>query len=462
MKKIFDISSDEIKRILTLHEERTRKQYLPEFIFEDTILNEIDSSKGGENDYITKCATRFQVTKGYYKKVRTINNDVALSLADSLYDAAENDNVKSIGNNLSQIKTCGDLIAVNYYVKRDSQKSLIELLDSSIGSDNDWVRYVKRPLNKILDNTSIEIKKVKKEKELKKKKEEEEKKKKAQQSQQSSTDPFSNTLLKTKRVHKIFRENSGNTFLTIPVGTDFQKTMYNDGTAAQFAITHNNTDYMGYFSCKDGKYYITPYNDTSSAPVVFVPSSDHNLDNSLKKSLNCWGEFNAKKFGINCAGAKINGDLNINGGFVVNQDSEGMRIIIPFTTGDDSIATSNDVTSTGVEGLTAKINPDEKFFVNGGNIEFNVFGTPTSGGTATFTNLLGCTVNVPIGKTVKKVTTPTPGGGTGTGGGKAKGVKPKVNQTVANTQKIQQTYLKSKPTGTITSQDINNLINKIG
>lgn len=459
MKKIFDISSDEIKRILTLHEERTRNQYLPEFIFEDTILNEIDSDKGGENDFITKCATRFKQTKGAYKKIRTINNNAALSLANSIYDASEDSRLREIYNLLSQIKTCGDLIAVNYYISRDSQKSLIELLDSNIGSDSDWLRYVRRPLNLILDNTSIEIKKVKKEKELKKKKEEEEKKKKSQQSQQSSTDPFSNTLLKTKQEHKIYKENSGNTFLTIPVGTDFQKTMYNDGTAAQFAITHNNTDYMGYFSCKDGKYYVTPYNDTSSTPVVFVPSRDHNLDNSLKKSLNCWGEFNANRFGVDCSSVKINRSL------VINQDAKTtppVTITIPYRKGDGtSSIPTDDIFSTGVEGLTARnVSGSNLFQTSGGTVTFSVLGTPTTEGDATF-NLLGCTVNVPIGKTAKTVAKPTPGGGTGNGG-KAKGVKPKVNQTVANTQKIQQTYLKSKPTGTITSQDINNLINKIG
>lgn len=454
MKKIFDISSDEIKRILTLHEERTRKQYLPEFIFEDTILNE-GNPVPENNNYVAKCNTNFKKsTKNEFRNIKTISDDSAKRIARNLIDACDAQNVKYVRKMLGYIKTCGDLFVVEKYIRSESGKTLYGNVSSVNTLYNDkelWVKVFKRPMEDIITNTSKQI-------ELKKKKEEEEKKKKAQQPQQSSTDPFSNTLLKTKQEHKIFKENSGNAFLTIPVGTDFQKTMYNNGTAAQFAITHNNTDYMGYFSCKDGKYYITPYNDTSSAPFVFVPSSDHKLDNSLKKSLNCWGEFNAKKFGINCAGAKANRSL------AINQDATTpppVTITIPYTSGDGtSVITSNDINSTGVEGLTAKLNNNSAVFEStGGTITFNISGTPTTGGTATFTNLFGCTVNIPVGKTAKTVA--TPGGGTGTGG-KAKGVNPKVNQTVSNTQKIQQTYLKTKPTGTITSQDINNLITKIG
>ncbi len=88
---------------------------------------------------------------------------------------------------------------------------------------------------------------------------------------------------------------------------------------------------------------------------------------------------------INCAGAVISGTLK------ENNPSSQVSASLPYTSGNGGTYSSQSISSTGVIGLTANLTAGT--FNNGsGNLIFNITGTPTSAGNATFQINIGGTI----------------------------------------------------------------------
>ncbi|ANF51693.1 hypothetical protein A0O34_14785 [Chryseobacterium glaciei] len=85
---------------------------------------------------------------------------------------------------------------------------------------------------------------------------------------------------------------------------------------------------------------------------------------------------------LNCAGATNNGTLTS------GSPASGVSSVIPYTGGDGGSYAAQNVTSTGITGLTATLNAGN--FANGnGSLTYTITGTPSSPGTASFAINIG-------------------------------------------------------------------------
>lgn len=95
---------------------------------------------------------------------------------------------------------------------------------------------------------------------------------------------------------------------------------------------------------------------------------------------------------LNCTGASSSGTLTS------GQPANGVSITIPYTAGNGGAYPAQNISSTGVTGLTASVTAGN--FNNGsGNLVFTVAGTPASSGTANFAINMGgnsCSVSVSV------------------------------------------------------------------
>lgn len=97
---------------------------------------------------------------------------------------------------------------------------------------------------------------------------------------------------------------------------------------------------------------------------------------------------------LDCAGASKNG--NLTGGLAAN----GVSAVISYGGGDGSGYSDQTISSTGVTGLTATLVAGN--FTPGGSLTYNITGTPSGGGTASFPISIGgksCTLNFTVNNT---------------------------------------------------------------
>lgn len=94
---------------------------------------------------------------------------------------------------------------------------------------------------------------------------------------------------------------------------------------------------------------------------------------------------------LNCVGATITGSL------IPNTAASGVFITLPYTIGNGMLYNTQLINSTGVTGLTAVLASGVLADSADGNLVFNVVGTPSNSGTATFAIAFGgqsCNVNI--------------------------------------------------------------------
>jgi len=117
-----------------------------------------------------------------------------------------------------------------------------------------------------------------------------------------------------------------------------------------------------------------------------TPTSSGTLTGTWTKlALNCVKTVavtNPAIASLNCAGASNNGTLT--GGTAAS----GVSSVIAYTGGDGSAHSGQVVTSTGITGLTATLTAGN-FATGAGNLTYNITGTPSAGGTASFAINIG-------------------------------------------------------------------------
>jgi len=175
MKNLFLINEDEKKRILSLHEKATKKQYLkedaenmePEMNQE---MSEIDTgmlvtntimfgplggiiaafNAGQSGDKARAIFQKCKTSKGKLGK-RKMNDSYLAKIADNLNKAVEGlgTDEELIKSSFQSVSSIADLCALsNIYLTRHSE-NLYDALDGDIDSDREWKKYVFLPL---LDN----------------------------------------------------------------------------------------------------------------------------------------------------------------------------------------------------------------------------------------------------------------------------------------------------------------------
>jgi uncharacterized protein (TIGR02145 family) len=96
---------------------------------------------------------------------------------------------------------------------------------------------------------------------------------------------------------------------------------------------------------------------------------------------------------LNCAGATTSGDL------LANQAASGATAVLPYSGGNGGIYSAQNITSTGVTGLTATLNAGI-LAVGSGSLTFTITGNPSAWGIANFAITLGgqtCTFTKSVG-----------------------------------------------------------------
>ncbi len=108
-----------------------------------------------------------------------------------------------------------------------------------------------------------------------------------------------------------------------------------------------------------------------------------------------WSAFKCRTgavTGLDCAGVTVTGTLN------AGQAASGVSASVPYTGGNSGVYAGQTVTSTGVAGLTATLSAGN--FADGpGSVSYDITGTPTGAGTASFALNIGgqnCTLNVTV------------------------------------------------------------------
>ena len=184
MNKLFLINEDEKKRILSLHESATKKQYLKE---EDSVMepdtnqeiSEIDAgmlttatilggplgtiiaafNAGQSGDKARAIFQKCRTSKGKLGK-RKMNDSYLAKIADNLNKAVEGagTNEGLIKSSFQLISSIADLCALsNIYLTRHSE-NLYDALDGDIDSDSEWKSYVFLPLlDNAVKNSKIEM-----------------------------------------------------------------------------------------------------------------------------------------------------------------------------------------------------------------------------------------------------------------------------------------------------------------
>ena len=95
---------------------------------------------------------------------------------------------------------------------------------------------------------------------------------------------------------------------------------------------------------------------------------------------------------LNCAGVSVNGSLNY------GVASSNVSFVIPYTGGNGASYSAQNISSTGVTGLTATLRPGS--FTNGnGSVIYEIDGMPSTSGTASFELNIGgktCTLAITV------------------------------------------------------------------
>jgi uncharacterized protein (TIGR02145 family)/uncharacterized repeat protein (TIGR02543 family) len=109
---------------------------------------------------------------------------------------------------------------------------------------------------------------------------------------------------------------------------------------------------------------------------------------------------------LNCAGVSVNGSLNY------GVASSNVSFVIPYTGGNGAPYSAQNISSTGVTGLTATLRPGS--FTNGnGSVTYEIDGMPSTSGTASFELNIGgktCTLTITVNSPSYIVTLDPSGG----------------------------------------------------
>lgn len=102
------------------------------------------------------------------------------------------------------------------------------------------------------------------------------------------------------------------------------------------------------------------------------------------------------------------GSRTISGTLTENTVASGVSVTLPYTGGNGASYTTQNITSKGVDGLTATLQPGVLTNGTGGNLVFDISGTPAGSGDASFTFSLGvqtCTFTMPVNPSGPRIST---------------------------------------------------------
>ncbi len=146
------------------------------------------------------------------------------------------------------------------------------------------------------------------------------------------------------------------------------------------------------------KGFLLPRVTTAQRNAITSPAAGLTIYNTAQGRIETyngtrWANYDVPSIAtINCAGAVNNGSLT---GLV---PASGVTTAVPYTGGNEASYNAQSARSTGVTGLTATL-PAGNLASGNGNLTLTITGTPSTGGTASFTiNFAGqnCILQLPV------------------------------------------------------------------
>jgi uncharacterized protein (TIGR02145 family) len=169
-----------------------------------------------------------------------------------------------------------------------------------------------------------------------------------------------------------------NSFLILPVGG----ARYNDNSFQDVGLSGSfwTNNFSGMYNAGRGIYF--------SATTINIGGSLRSLGYSIRCIKETIGSIGA----LNCGSSTLTGNL------ISGSAATGVSVSVPYTAGNGGFYAAQNISSTGVTGLTASIT--QGLFASGtGNLVYTISGTPSASGTASFTLNIGgqtCALSLPV------------------------------------------------------------------